>query len=215
MHLCNASSSIKYASMQVSFPDASPVHSGDGADPSSPTKAAADLPNDEDDPDAKRFNLNGYTNHLPPVDLLQDDFEQLTTSTEKDDSSYDLSGGKQLALVFNHAEFQYNDHPKRNGTKSDCEAILQTFGKKLGFDVRFYNLTTQICDVMVLTRTFFLPGPNLRRLPIRQDHVRHPNPPDERRYPLLPGLVHSDARRRKWDSAFLRQTLPIRQEHRE
>ena len=95
----------------------------------------------DDSADAKGFNFNGYSNHLPSPNKLSEDFQHFTTITEKDDSWYNLSEGKRLALVFNHSEFQFENHPKRGGTESDCDAIRQTFGRKLGFEVRCHGST--------------------------------------------------------------------------
>ena len=107
------------------------------ASSSSTTESGGDLAgptHGHDQADAKAYNLPGYHDHLWGRELVQ----SFSTLTQRDDASYDLTTGKKPVIVFNHVSYDGGDLPKRNGTESDCQAILSTF-HKTDFDVRIYD----------------------------------------------------------------------------
>jgi len=61
----------------------------------------------------------------------------IKTLTDKDSEWYNLSGGKKLAIIFNHEYFK-NGMSQRRGTDKDCKAIKTTF-EKLGFEVQQHD----------------------------------------------------------------------------
>lgn len=69
----------------------------------------------------------------------------IKTLTDKDSEWYNLSGGKKLAIIFNHEYFK-NGMGQRRGTDKDCQAIKNTF-EKLGFQVQQHDDLTVIVRI--------------------------------------------------------------------
>jgi len=72
----------------------------------------------------------------------------IKTLTDKDSEWYNLSGGKKLAIIFNHEYFK-NGMSQRRGTDKDCKAIRTTF-EKLGFEVQQHDDLTVIFRIIPL-----------------------------------------------------------------
>lgn len=88
-----------------------------------------------DQGDAKGFNFQSYQAHLNRGSSAHRYLPPIETLTGKDDSTYNLSEGVRLAIIFNHSLYKNDRMDARSGTEHDVSAIRETFETNLAFEL--------------------------------------------------------------------------------